>query len=222
MSLTTASTSSRPSRSPASTGRGPRERRWTIAEFERLMDCGFLREGGPEFLWDGKILTPMSEYPPHIHAFDALLRRLFLRLDEAEWSVRPGHPLDLREHYQPQPDIVVARGPSAHYLGRQPGPLDVALLVEVADSSYPEDSGEMLREYARAGIAQYWIVNINARRIEVYKDPQLLGEAGAYASSTFYGPDAEVPLVLALAPGQPERAYPAIPVREILRDLPTP
>jgi Uma2 family endonuclease len=194
------------------------ERRWTIAEFERLIDAGFLREGGPEFLWNGKILTPMSEHPPHILALDALFERLLLRLGSVDWSIRQDHPLDLREHYQPQPDIVVARGPRRDYAARQPRPEDVALLVEVADSSYPLDSGVMLREYAAARIPLYWIVNLGARRVEVYRNPRGAGDDATYDAPLLYNLVDEVPLELVPTAGAATRAYPPIPVRDIIGD----
>jgi Putative restriction endonuclease len=194
------------------------ERRWTIAEFERLLSAGFLREGGPEFLWNGKILTPMSENPPHVLALDALFERLLLALGSADWSIRQDHPLDLREHYQPQPNVAVARGPRRNYRDRQPRPEDVALVVEVSDSSYPIDSGVMLREYAGAGIAIYWIVNLAACRVEVYLNPRGAGDHATYDPPRLYGLDDAVPLRLSPGAGLAERVYPPIAVREILGD----
>jgi Putative restriction endonuclease len=196
------------------------ERLWTIEEFGRLISSGLVREGGPEILWDGRILVPPVPGPRECHAESGLLRLLLDRLDRDDWTIRPGHPLVLREGYLPDPDFVVARGPTSTYRARHPGAADVALVVEVADTSYPWDSGEALREYARSGIAQYWIVHIEAGRVEVYRNPHRVGEVFAYDEPALYPLDAAVPLVLTGGPGQPEWQYPAIPVREILLDSP--
>jgi hypothetical protein len=194
------------------------ERRWTIAEFERLIGAGFFMEGGPEYLWDGKIVTPMSEYEPHIIALDSLLEQLRARLSPADWWVRQDHPLWLREHYMPEPDIVVARGSLRDYAGRRPVPTDVALLVEVGDASYPFDAGKKLRQYATARIAPYWIVHLEARRVEVYTNPQGADETATYDPPVFYNLGDSVPLGLVRVVGEAEVVYPPIPVLEILGD----
>ena len=149
---------------------GPRKR-WTTAEFDRLLDDGYLREGSDAYLWDFEIIEPKSEHPPHIHALANLYRSLILRLPEDAWTVSQAAPVELRDGYKPQPDLSVLRGPRAGHWVRAPGPAVVALLVEVSNISYPKDSVPFLREYASAGVAQYWIVNIPDRRVEVYRDP---------------------------------------------------
>ena len=89
----------------------------------------------------------------------------------------------------------------------------MALLVEVADTSYALDAGEQLGRYARDGIEQYWIVNIPARRVEVYR---LVQPQRAYDEPVFYGLDDVVPLSLAAGAGEVQ--FEGIPVREILQD----
>ncbi|WP_435017634.1 Uma2 family endonuclease [Tundrisphaera sp. TA3] len=203
---------------PAVAGSAFPRRRWTVAEFEEMIARGVMREGGPEFLWDGEICEAMSEYEPHVNAYNALIQALYMRLDLNAWIVRANNPLWLREGYLPNPDIVVLPGSRSTYKGRRPTAADAALVVEIANTSYPDDSRVMLPEYARGGVPQYWIVHINARRVEVYRDPKTVGDVGAYAPPVFYAMDAEVPLRLAPGGGQPEREFPPIPVAEILRD----
>jgi Uma2 family endonuclease len=203
---------------PTATGSAFPRRRWTVAQFEDMIARGVMREGGPEFLWAGEICEAMSENEPHINALDHLLQFLLERLDRDEWTVRGNHPLWLREGYLPSPDIVVLPGPRSNYRGRRPTAADAALVVEIAHTSHPDDSRVMLPEYARGGVPQYWIVHIAARRVEVYREPRMVGDVGAYAPPVLYAMDAEVPLRLAPGPGQPEREFPPIPVAEILRD----
>jgi Uma2 family endonuclease len=193
-------------------------RRWTIAELDRMVAAGILREGGPEFLWDGEIRLKMGENIPHNQAFDHLLECLIDRLDRAAFHVRPDHPIVLRDDRKPEPDLVVARGPRSAYRDRQPGPADIALVVEIANTSYLLDATERLRGYAEAGIVQYWIVNIDARRVEVYRNPRIEDGVGVYDAPLVFALDGSVPLELSPAPDAPDRAHPAIPVIEILQD----
>jgi len=93
----------------------------------------------------------------------------------------------------------------------------VALLVEIADSSYPQNAGVFLRAYALARIPHYWIVNITQRRVEVYAEP---GEAEDgtpwYALRHDHGLDTTVPLTVSQTTHEIQLG--AIPVIDILRD----
>jgi Uma2 family endonuclease len=70
-----------------------------------------------------------------------------------------------------EPDFVIVRGNAEAYRTRHPGPEDIALVVEVFDFTMPGDSDDEGRIYARAGIAFYWIVNVNEQQIEVFSSP---------------------------------------------------
>lgn len=192
-------------------------KRWTIAEFDRLVSEGFVREGGREFLWDGEIVEAMPENPPHANATMNLLTLLFARFPAADWTVNLDKPVALKERYKPQPDVTVLRGPRSTYRTRTPAPADVALLIEVSDTTYSDDAGILLRAYAEVGIPRYWIINIDARRVEVYTDPGRAEDgAGAYLRRQDYGLDARIPLDgIAGGGGMPPEP---IPVLEILRD----
>jgi Uma2 family endonuclease len=185
-------------------------KRWTIAEFDRLVTTGFLREGDRTFLWDGEIIEPMPENPPHVNATMSLLELLVARFPAAEWTVNLGKPVVLAEGYKPQPDATVLRGPRSTYRGRTPVAADIVLLAEVADSTYPENARTFLRAYAEAGIPRYWIVNISDRRIEVYTDPGRLADGSTgYNTRRDYGLDQSVPLEE--VPGE-------VAVADVLRD----
>jgi Uma2 family endonuclease len=156
----------------AATSSQPWQRkRWTIAEFDRLLQQGFFREGGPEFLWDGEIYSKMSENQPHVNATMNLIRVFLAWFADANWTVNLEKPIELREGYKPQPDLTVMRGPRSTYRRRAAVSADVVLLVEVSDTTYPDDFRTYLRGYSAAGIPVYWIVNILAQRVEVYTEP---------------------------------------------------
>ena len=82
------------------------------------------------------------------------------------------------------------------YSERHPGPRDVALLIEVADSSLDRDRGIKLRSYARAGIRKYWIVNLLERRVEMHGDPDPNAPEPAYRDVNIAGPESMVTLVI--------------------------
>jgi Uma2 family endonuclease len=213
MSVSTAEATPKAKSTPQSTWR---THRWTTAEFDAMVGSGYLREGSKTFLWDGEIIEPMPENEPHVTAQDNLYRLLIGRLPEAEWTIRPAHPLVLREGYKPQPDLVVLIEPRTDRRGRTPTALDAALVIEIADSSYAEDAGDKLPEYAAAGIPRYWIVNIGARRIEVYSQPTVASGVGQYVVREDYPLEVAVPLVLVR--GGESYAFGLIPVLEVLRD----
>ena len=101
----------------------------------------------------------------------------------------------------------VVRGTYANYRHRIPTPDDVALLVEVSETTLRQDRGPKRAAYARAGIAVYWIVNLVARQVEVYTRPV---KEGRYRSRKDYKPGQQVPVVIA---GQP---LPPIAVDDIM------
>jgi Uma2 family endonuclease len=91
----------------------------------------------------------------------------------------------------PEPDVKIVRGRSRDYVGRFPTTLDVALVVEVSDSTLPKDRS-LVATYAAEGIPIYWLVNLTDSRVEVYSDIV----ADAYTRCTTYGSADEVPVVL--------------------------
>jgi Uma2 family endonuclease len=97
--------------------------------------------------------------------------------------VRPAKPIRIRRpgrDGKPQPDLSVARGTIRDYSKRSPEPSDIALVVEVGDSSL-EDDRAMAGIYGRAGISFYWIINVIDRQVEVYSDPSPSGYASVVA-----------------------------------------
>lgn len=165
----------------------PRPLRWTCAEFHRFGDMGVF-EGRRAMLIDGVILEEGPMSPPHaitLELVDATIRPAF----GTGWSLRHHSPLIFSQDIDPEPDFAVVPGRPRDYT-RHPTTAD--LVVEVADSSLDFDTNEKRLLYARAGIREYWVVDINGRRLLVYRDPQ----AGDYATQQVLGPaDAIVPLV---------------------------
>ena len=169
---------------------GPRPVRWTCAEFHRFGDLGAF-EGRRAMLIDGVILEEGPMNPPHaitLELVEAVIRTAF----GAGWRIRSQSPLVLGQDLDPEPDFAVIagtpRGSSGH-------PTAADLVIEVADTSLDFDTNEKRLLYARAGIRDYWVVDINGRRLLVYRDPR----AGDYASQQALGPADFVSPLAALA-----------------------
>src|SRR5581483_11694181 len=111
------------------------------------------------------------------------------------WHVAKEDPVVTADS-EPEPDVAVLRGEIRDYTDRKPGPEDLGLVVEVADSSLRQDRTVKKRIYARAGVPWYWIVNLLDRRLEVYSDPTGPARRPDYRTRKDYGPEDEVPLVL--------------------------
>lgn len=190
--------------------------RLTTAEFDAMLADGTLVEGSKTYLWNGEIIEPMAENQPHANAQDNLQDLLKGLLPSAEWTISPAHPIALKDGYKPQPDLMVLVGPRSHYRRRVPVPADGTLVIEVADSSYPTDAGDKLRQYAAAGIPRYWIVHLQARRIEAYSGPVVSSGVGRYADRKDYSLGEAVPLILTR--GGVNHEFGLIPVLDVLRD----
>jgi Uma2 family endonuclease len=142
-------------------------RRWTRLEYERLVDLGaFARE--PLELVGGRLIVAEPQGSYHVTAVGMLASRLGAVLAPG-WTVRIQAPLALDAESAPEPDIAVVPGTWADH--RDAHPSTAALTVEVADSSLAFDRDDKGSLYARAGLADYWIVNLVARVLEVYRDP---------------------------------------------------
>jgi Uma2 family endonuclease len=164
----------------------PRPLRWTCAEFHRFGDLGVF-EGRRAMLIDGVILEEGPMNPPHaltLELVEPALRTAF----GTGWRIRSQSPLVLGLDLDPEPDFAVIAGSPRGSTGH---PTTAVLVVEVADSSLDFDTTDKRLLYARAGIREYWVVDINGRRLLVYRDPQ----SGDYATQQALGAaDAVAPL----------------------------
>ena len=145
-----------------------RTRRWTRLEYGRLIDCGVLREGGSVELIDGQLVVREPQHTPHATA-TRLVARALEAVFRGDWDVRAGLPVALDEVSEPEPDVSVVRGGPRDYLDDHPK--RPVLVVEVANSSLAFDRRYKGSLYARAGFAEYWIVNLPDRCLEVHRQP---------------------------------------------------
>ncbi len=169
--------------------------RLTVEQFLKMIDAGIFSDGSHVELLGGILVNKMTKHDPHDFAVDNLSAILGRLLPDG-WIARQEKSVVLGKHWRPEPDIAVARGPRERYRGQAPQAEDLALVVEVADSSYAADRGAKWRRYAACRVPAYWIVNIDARSIEVYTDPVGEGRDAQYRASRSFGIDDEIPVTI--------------------------
>ena len=108
------------------------------------------------------------------------------------WEIGTQDPVTHGRQREPEPDLAIIRGEFEDYANRNPGPADVALVVEVADSSLARDRGFKKELYAEAGFADYWILNVVDRQLETFSDPTGPAAVPDYRTTQVFGPADEV------------------------------
>ena len=147
----------------------PRTRRWTRAEYDRLIDKGVFQPDERLELLAGHLVVREPQGGPHILAIERLNEVLRVAFGP-EWRVRVQLPIALDDESEPEPDVSVAAGRPLETTEAKPSRL--ALVVEVAESSLAFDREYKGSLYARARVPEYWIVNLVDRVLEVYRDPR--------------------------------------------------
>lgn len=159
-------------------------RRLSLDDYHWLISCGFFERNpilsDPVELIDGYIVEMSPNHPPHAFVVNRLSATLLLALHERAF-LRTQSPITLKaQQSEPEPDVAVVEPPDHKYMKRHPGPDDILMVCEVADSSITYDRKVKLDLYARAGIREYWIVNLNDHVVEVYRQPVTTGRRAVY------------------------------------------
>ena len=184
----------------------------SVDQYHRMIETGILEEGKPIELLDGLLVhkdrgADMTVNPRHRLTISKLMR-LTARIETLDCHLLLQSPLTIAPLHEPEPDAFFVRGRAEDYAQRHPEPADVGAVIEVADSSLERDRTTKQRIYARAGIAQYCLVNLTSGRIEVYEDPD--PEQGRYRARRDCAPGEIVALRL------PGGRTLEVPVGEIL------
>jgi Uma2 family endonuclease len=164
------------------------ERRYhfDVRQFRRMLAAGIFDDQKVELV--GGVIYPMTDLPPHTFAVGRLHETLRAMLPRDAWTIREEKPVLIGRFWAPKPDIAVLRGSDAVYANRHPRPGDVALLVEVSDTTYGRDRGRIWRRYAAAGIPAYMIVRLRGpdTLIEVWTGPTGRGRTARYTDVVRY------------------------------------
>lgn len=169
--------------------------RFSVEDYHTMLATGILQSGDPVELLEGYLVLKMTKNPPHRIALGSL-RDLIDSMLLATWYVDTQEAITIISG-EPEPDITVVAGTRRDYDDRHPGAEDLALAVEVSDTTSPYDRVNKQRMYAEAGIVEYWIVNLIDRQIEVYTQPSGPKKSPKYGRRTDYQPGQSVPLAIA-------------------------
>ena len=172
-------------------------RMFTADEFERMVGVGILRSDERLELIRGEIveMTPIGHR--HAACVANFNKRLVTGVGDRAVVWIQG-PARLAVDTVPEPDLALLRRRS--YVTSAPGPDDILLVIEVAESSLRYDRGDKLRLYAAAGVPEYWVASVEGGWIEVYRSPhddsyreRRRAERGETMSSLAF-PDVSVPV----------------------------
>ena len=147
----------------------PPRKRWTRAEYDHLIELGILTPDNRLELLEGEIVRKMPQKAPHsagVYRVTKAMNRVFAE----GYMVRVLSPLALGERSEPEPDVAVVAGSVADFETKQP--TTALLVIEVSDTTLRVDRTTKSSLYARAGIAEYAILNLNDRTLEVRRRPE--------------------------------------------------
>ena len=151
----------------------PSLRRFSRAEYVKMAEGGIFAPGEHTELIEGEIFEMSPQKSSHattVMIVADALRSVFTR----GYVVRTQVPLDLNEISEPEPDVIIVSGTQRDY--KDAHPTTALLVVEVSDTTLAYDRNYKASLYAKAGIADYWIVNLMQRRLEVYRAPKPIAD----------------------------------------------
>ncbi|XZN90194.1 MAG: Uma2 family endonuclease [Microcoleus sp.] len=178
-------------------------RKWTVEEYHKLGEIGFFHPEERVELIEGNIITISAKRTANTSAArrtaNALRDLLGNRVDVYYKS-----PIALDDNSEPEPDITLVIIDPLDYATHHPTPSEVYLIIEVADSSLTYDREVKAKIYARSGIADYWVLNVNDRQLHVFREPVengyqselILGENGSISPLHFPAVNIAIPEML--------------------------
>jgi len=143
--------------------------KWSVDDYHRMIEAGILRDRRVELL-AGEIVEMSPETPIHYNTAKRGARYLE-ELLTGRADVRFNGPITLLDS-EPEPDIAIVRLPESTYNNRNPEPEDIFWVIEVAKASLKKDLDFKGSIYATAEIQEYWVLDISAKRLIVFREPQ--------------------------------------------------
>ena len=148
-------------------------RQWTREEYMKMAELGLLAPDERTELIEGEIIQMSPQNSSHATAV-ILVADVLRTVFGQGYVIRTQLPLALNEISEPEPDVAVVPGAPRDY--RDAHPTTALLIVEVSDTTLTYDRSQKASLYAKAGIEDYWIVNLVHQRLEVYRNPSLISE----------------------------------------------
>ena len=170
--------------------------RLSFQQYRAMVEANILTKYDKIELLEGLMVHKRPKTHGHVIATE-LTHGVLMDAIPDGWFCSMQNPIAMPESdSEPEPDAKIVRGKIRDYTHRYVEARDVALVVEAADASLPEDQGFKKFLYARASIPFYWIINIPANRLEIYSDPTGPEPSPDYRRRTEFGPEDVIPLIL--------------------------
>jgi Uma2 family endonuclease len=182
--------------------------RLSVDQYHQMVRHDILTEDDEVELLDGLLVAKTTKNTAH-HVAKLLVQIALAKVIPEGWYVDSQDAITLATS-EPEPDVMVVRGQPRDYLEHHPLANELALVVEVSDSSLRHDRGFKKAIYATAAIPVYWIINLVDRRVEVYTDPTGPADQPDYRQPQAFSGTEQVPVVIT------GREVARIPVRELL------
>lgn len=154
--------------------------KWSLQDYHQMIENGILDERKVELV-RGEIIEMSPEGAPH-SSYCGEIGEYLRRILGDRAKVREAHPITLPNNSEPEPDIAIVRTRPTLYRDRHPYPEDIFWLVEIANSTLAKDLGMKKDLYADAGIAEYWVLNLQESALVVFRDLTTSG----YRSATSF------------------------------------
>lgn len=145
-------------------------RPFTVKEYDFLIEAGILTAADNIELLNGAIVEKMPKGTKHANFNDIIANLFFQKLGQKVW-IRNQNPIWLDDFSEPEPDIVLVEPPFSRYFEKHPTPAEIYLILEVSDTTLSYDRTAKSAAYARAGIRQYLLLNVQERTLEDYREP---------------------------------------------------
>ncbi len=146
--------------------------KWNTSTYQRLVATGFFSSEDHVELLDGQIIEMSPAGNFHAATVEYIVDQMRLLLSSSVHMVRSQNPIVLGDHSEPEPDIAIVDAKRDYYRNGHPEAKNIHLLIEVADTSLEKDRNLKTALYARAGIPEYWIVNLEEEVVEQFLQPQ--------------------------------------------------
>jgi Uma2 family endonuclease len=150
-------------------------KRWTVEDYHRMGELGMIHPDERTELIGGQVVFMAAKGTPHVLALRLLATSLDVLLAQQPVFVSTQDPIQLDDFSEPEPDCVIVRGAVLDYADRHPAPSNIALVVEVADSTLKYDTEVKDKIYARSGIPDYWVLDLKNRQLHIFRNPTPTG-----------------------------------------------
>jgi len=153
----------------------------SVKDYDEMIRHGILTSDDKVELLNGIIIEKMPKGIKHA-AINDLVAEVFREKLGNQVVIRNQNPIVLDDYSEPEPDLVLAKPPREIYLERHPNPEDILLIIEISDSTLGRDRVTKSLAYAKAGIRQYIVLNVQDNSLEDYRQPA----ADGYQSKQTY------------------------------------